>query len=204
MRSIIYEMQEITDERLELADKEGNYYLGPNLTLRRCTVVTRVSARWLNILPTRFIDCTIEAKQELKNSTWTCAALKGCSFKGRMTGCDFGPWPDYTEGWEHGTVEDCDFSETRLSNCRFHGCDTRTLRLPPWPCFTLLDPLGRSRELNSLGWPDLFGRIVIKNLSKHPPSTVALSYHAPTVAKQYETTEEALRAVIEKSGFIVS
>ncbi|HYO53861.1 pentapeptide repeat-containing protein [Archangium sp.] len=201
--NIIYEDRVIEGERLALTDKEGNYYLGPNLTLRRCTVVTRVSARWLHILPTHFIDCTIEVKQELKNFPWVRASLKGCRFKGRMTSCDFGPWRDYTEGWEHGAVEDCDFTEARLSNCRFHGCDMRTLRLPPWPCFTILDPIGRLRELNSVEWPEQFGSIIIENFYKHPPSTVALTYHAPTVAKRYETTEEELKAVIEKFDCIV-
>jgi hypothetical protein len=201
--NIIYKDREVEGERLELADKEGLYYLGPNLLLRNCTVVLRVPTRRLLICPSRFIDCTIEVKQELKNCAWACASLKGCRFTGRMTSCDFGPWTDYTEGWEHGAVEDCDFSEARLSNCRFHGCDMRSLRLPPWPCFTILDPIGRLRELTSVQWPDQFGRIIIKNFYKHPPSTVALTYHAPTVAKQYETTEEELRAVIEKFDFIV-
>jgi hypothetical protein len=68
MNSIIYENRELEDERLELTDKEGNYYLGPDLTLRRCTVITRVSASWLHVRPSRFIDCTIHVKQPLKKS----------------------------------------------------------------------------------------------------------------------------------------
>ncbi|MFY0526114.1 pentapeptide repeat-containing protein [Archangium gephyra] len=201
--NIIYKDEEMEGQRLDLADRQGIYFLGPNLTLRRCTMVLRVPGRWLHILPTRFIDCAIEVKQELKNCAWACASLKGCRFTGRMANCDFGPWTDYTAGWENGAVEDCDFTEARLSNCRFHGCDMRSLRLPPWPCFTILDPIGRLRELNSVQWPDQFGRIIIKNFYKHPPSTVALTYHAPTVAKQYDTTEAELRAVVEKFDFIV-
>jgi len=202
--NIIYEGREIEDERLELTDKEGIYFLGPNLTLRRCTVVTRVPARWLHILPTRFIDCTIQVKQELKNfQDWVSASMKGCRFTGRMSGCDFGHWPHFADGWEHGTIEDCDFTEARLDACRFHGCDTRTLRFPRWPCFTLLDPIGRSHELASVEWPGDIGRVTIKLLAQQPPSTVAVTLYAPTLAKESGTTPEAIKAVIEKFDCIV-
>src|SRR5690242_2221539 len=132
--NIIYENREIEGERLELSDKEGIYFLGPNLTLRRCTVLARLPARWLHILPTRFIDCTIQVKQELKNHDWSRAFLKGCRFTGRLTGCDFGHRLPELPGRENGGIEDCDFTEARLTSCRFHGCDTRTLRFPRWPC----------------------------------------------------------------------
>ncbi|MFY0526117.1 hypothetical protein ACN28I_24215 [Archangium gephyra] len=202
--NIIYEDRQIEGERLELDGKKGNYYLGPNLTLRRCTVVTRVSARWLHIRQTQFIDCAIEVKQELKNhQDWVKTSLKGCRFSGRLFGCDFGHWPDFADGWEYGALVDCDFSEACLDACRFHGCDPRTLRFPPWPCFTFLNPIGRSRELNSVEWPGRFGGVVVENLHQDPPSTVALTYHAPSVAKRLGTTAEELRSVIEKFDFIV-
>ena len=71
MRSIVYSDREIEGEQLELTAKEGHYALGPNLTLRRrCTVVLKVSARWLHIRPARFIDCTFEVKQELVEHDW--------------------------------------------------------------------------------------------------------------------------------------
>lgn len=195
--NIIYEDREIEDERLELADKEGNYYLGPNLTLRRCVVVTRVSARWLHILPTRFIDCTLEVKQELKNQDWSKALLKGCRFTGRLSGCDFGHRLPHLPGREHGAIEDCDFSEARLDGCRFHGCDMRTLRLPRWPCFTLLDPLGRSHELSRLEWPGGRVPITIKDAINEPPSTVAVTLYAPGFLKGLNTTPDALRAFLK-------
>ncbi len=201
--NIIYEKREMEGERLELVDKDSLYYLGPDLTLRHCTVVLRVPAKQLLISPSRFIDCTIQVRQELKNFAWACAALKGCRFEGAMTGCDFGPWRDYMDGWEHGAIEDCDFTKARLSNCRFHGCDPRTLRFPPWPCFTLLDPIGRSKELTGIKWPGRFGEIVIEDLRNDPPSTVAVTMFAPLIAKRYGITEEELRVVIEQFDFIV-
>ncbi|WP_375768006.1 pentapeptide repeat-containing protein [Archangium gephyra] len=201
--NIIYEDREMKGERLELTDKEGIYFLGPNLTLRQCSLVLRVPARWLHILPTRFIDCSIQVKQELKNHDWSRAFLKGCQFTGRMTGCDFGHRLPHMPGRENGGIEDCDFTKARLQGCRFHGCDMRTIRLPPWPCFTILDPIGRSQELNNVKWPELFGGVIVENLHTQPPSTVAVSYHAPTVAERYGTTPEELKVVLEKFDCVV-
>jgi hypothetical protein len=196
--NIFYENREIEDERLELkAETNRLIYLGPDLTLRRCTVIIRVPTSRLLIRPTRFIDCTIEVKQELKNFSWTCASLKGCRVRGRLHGCDFGPWHDFTEGWEHGAVEDCDFSEARLNYCRFHTCDTRTVRFPRWPCFTILDPIGRTQELDTIKWPG-YGELLVKRLDTQPPSTVALTYHAPSLAKQWGIAEEELKVALEK------
>lgn len=202
MKSILYENRELEGERLELTDKEGNYYLGPNLTLRRCTVVTRVSASWFHILPSRFIDCTLQVKQELKNQDWSSAFLKGCRFTGRLTGCDFGHRLPHLPGRENGGIEDCDFTEACLSYCRFHGCDMNTLRLPSWPCFTLLAPLARAHELRSAGWPGR-SHLIVASLDTNPPSTVALTFHAPTVAKRFGTTPEALKSFIEKLDGVI-
>jgi len=201
---VFYQGQEIENERLELTDKGSLYFLGSGLTLRNCTVVVKVSGRNLFLTGSRFIDCTFEVKQELKNhQQWVKASLKGCRFKGRLTGCDFGHWPDYGTGWEHGAIEDCDFSEARLDGCRIMGCDPATMRFPKWPCFTILDPIGRARELNSLQWPGGFRPIIVEGQYREPPSTRAVTFYAPALAKRRETTEDAFRAVIEKFDCIV-
>jgi hypothetical protein len=204
--NVIFEDKEIANERLELTDAKANYILGPNLTLKNCTLVLKVSARRLSTKQARFIDCTFEVKQELKNyQGWLAASLKGCRFKGRLSGCDFGHWPEYSSlpWYQFGSIKDCDFSEARLDGCRFHGCDPRTLQFPKWPCFTILDPIGRASELRSAQWPGDFGDIVVDKLHEQPPSTVALSDHAPTLGKRLETTAEELRAIIEKFDCIV-
>jgi hypothetical protein len=189
---------------LELTDEEGNYYLGPDLTLRRCSLVTRVSAKWLHIRSARFIDCAIEVKRELKNhQDWVTAALEGCRFKGNLSGCDFGHWPRFTDGWERGSIENCDFSEARLNGCRFHTCDTRTLRFPSWPCFTILDPLHNVRRLAAVNWPGDINSVTLEVLAEQPPSVVAVTWYAPSFAKQRGTTPEALKAVIEQFDCII-
>jgi hypothetical protein len=206
LKNVIIEDKKIENERFEVTDKESLYFLGPNLTLRHCTVVLKVPARRLHILGARFIDCTFEVKQELKNhQDWIRASLEGCRFKGRLTGCEFGHWPEYLDepAYQLGSFKDCDFTEAQLNACRFHGCDPATLRLPKWPCFTFLDPIGRASELRGGKWPELFGSVIVEDLHDEPPRTVALTYHAPTIAKQLETTPEALRAVIERFDCIL-
>jgi hypothetical protein len=204
LENVLIEDKEIADERLELTDKNSLYFLGPNLSLRNCTVILKVSARNVIIVGARFIDCTFEVKQELKNhQQWVKASLEGCRIKGRLSGCDFGHWPDSGTGWEHGAIKDCDFTEARLDGCRIMGCEPATLRFPKWPCFTILDPIGRARELNSVQWPGRFGSVVIEDLYDQPPSTKALTFFAPAEAKRYDTTPEELRAVIEKFDCIL-
>ncbi|MFY0582047.1 hypothetical protein ACN28S_54165 [Cystobacter fuscus] len=61
--NIHIENREIEGERLELTDREAIYWLGPNITLRRCTVVLGVGGRQLVPMWGRFIDCTITAKR---------------------------------------------------------------------------------------------------------------------------------------------
>jgi len=206
LENVIIEDKELENERLELTDKDSLYFLGPNLTLRHCTVVLKVPARRLHILGVRFIDCTIEVKQELKNhQEWICASLEGCRFKGRFSGCDFGHWPEYLDepAYQLGSIKDCDFSEARLDGCRIMGSDPSTLRFPKWPCFTILDPIGRAHELNSVQWPGDFRPSYVEGRYKDPPSTRAVTFYTPALAMRRETTEEAFRSVIEKFDCIV-
>jgi hypothetical protein len=206
LENVIYKNQEIENERLELTDKNSLYYLSTHLTLRNCTVVLKVPARNLVIKQARFINCTFEVKQELKNhQDWISASLKGCRFKGRLSGCDFGHWPEYgcEPEYQLGSIEDCDFTEARLDACRFHGGDPRTLQFPKWPCFTILDPVHRAAELRGFKWPDIFGEVIIGKLHEHPRSTVALTFYAPAESKRLKTTPEELRAAIEQCDGIV-
>ncbi len=200
--NIHYENRELEGERLELS-KGAIYWLGPNITLRRCTVVLSVASRSLSLVSGQLSDCTIEAKSELKNARWTKMGLKGCRFKGRFTGNEFGFREEYLDTWRLGGMEGCDFSEARLDGCRFHGCDMKTVRLPRWPCFTLMDPRAHAAELGRLEWPGLFKRVIIDSLTEQPESSVAETWYAPTVAKLVDTTAEELQAVLEGLPYVV-
>ncbi len=194
MSQLNIENQEIVNERLEF--KSGDIgFLGPNLTLRQCTLVLNVAARNLILIKPRIINCTINVKKELKNFSWNHADLEGCRFTGAMLGNDFGRLP-YDEEAERGSIKDCDFTGTRLDACRFVDCDLSTIKLPTWPCFTILDPGSRKSELLALQWPGTM-RITVDSFTDAPPKTAAVTYFAPAVAKRNGTTEEALRAVLD-------
>ncbi|MFY2558925.1 hypothetical protein ACN469_14950 [Corallococcus terminator] len=196
MAQLNIENRVIENERLVLG-REDIAFLGPNLTLRGCTVTIRVTARNLILIRPRLIDCVIEVKQELKNLRWYRAFLKGCRFTGTMSGNDFGRWPFEEEAERAmGGIEDCDFSGARLDACRFVDCDVDTLKLPSWPCFTFLDPTRRRQELLAAPWPGT-SRINVEAMLKSPPETVAATNSAPVIAKLFGTTEEALLAVLQ-------
>ena len=200
--NVHYENREIEGERLEFP-KHAIYWIGPNVTLRRCTLVLSVASRWLHLLSGSLIDCTLQAKGELKNLRWATMNLKGCRFKGHFRGNDFGFMEDDTDTWKLGAVVDCDFSEARLDGCRFYNCDMSTIRLPRWPCFTLLDPVKRAAELAREVWPGRFGPVTIEGLPGQEAAVVALTYHAPSVAERQGTTAEELRAVLERVPGVV-
>ncbi|EPX62305.1 hypothetical protein D187_008492 [Cystobacter fuscus DSM 2262] len=83
----------------------------------------------------------------LKGVAWAPMKLKGCRFKGSFSGNDFGFRADLFDREKAGGVEDCDFSEARLNGCRFFNCDISTIRLPLWPCFSFMNPLGHAAKL---------------------------------------------------------
>ena len=202
--NLIVEDTHIENERLELTNKDMHYFLGPGLTVRNCTLVLKISAQALFFRQVRFIDCVFDVKQELKNhQQWVRASLEGCRFKGKLTGCDFGDWPEYWGDGQRGSLQDCDFREARLESCRFMGCDERTLRFPRWPCFTLLDPMGHGEQLRRIQWPGEFGESLDLTLRKDPSQMKALSLFAPTEARRYETTEDALRSALEQLDCVV-
>jgi hypothetical protein len=184
----------LVQEELEFGSKVI-LFLGPELTLSDCTLKLGMAARDLIIPQARFVDCEFIFKKPLRNFRWDTARLQGCRFKGHLIGNDFGEWPNAPG---KGSIEDCDFSEARLHGCRFLGCDVNTLRFPPWPCFTIVDPVCRAAELAALPWPGKYGSIIAEGFATAPPSTVAVTYFAPELAKFCETTPEAIRAVIEK------
>ncbi|WP_164020576.1 hypothetical protein [Pyxidicoccus trucidator] len=190
---IQYRDTELENERLELNSKTEHYYLGHHLTLRNCTLVIGVPASALTIARTRLIDCTIEVKKQLKHFPWDGVFLKGCRFTGVLTGCDFGRWPDS----EEGGIEGGDFTGAQLEGCRFIGCDVSSLKFPAWPCFTLLNPAQRSHELAAVQWPGQLG-VVARTFSKYPSSTAAVTFSATKLAREFGTTEEDIRAVLDR------
>ncbi|MFY0582290.1 hypothetical protein ACN28S_55640 [Cystobacter fuscus] len=198
--NIHYEKREIVGERLEL--KKGPiYWLGPDLTVRDSTVVISAAGRSLVPMAGQFINCTIQAKGQLKGVVWAQMTLKGCRFKGRFSGNEFGFREALvdTSRFKPGGIEECDFSEAELHGVGFNGCDMSTIRLPRWPCFTFVDPVRHAAELRKHSWPGLFGRVTVEVVCESPPGTVAVTWHAPTIAEKKDTTVEDLRAALERA-----
>jgi len=200
--NIHFKDREIVGERLELT-KGPLYWLGPDLTLRDCTVIISAARRSVTLMSGQFINCTIQVKGEMKSLGWAPMKLKGCRFKGRFGGNDFGFREDLDERRTLGGIEDCDFSEARLNGCRFFNCDMRTIRLPRWPCFTFVDTRRHAAALRQLAWPGLVGQVTIEVVCDAPEGTVASTWHAPTVAENLDTTVEELRAALERAPGIV-
>lgn len=190
---------EIKNERLVLDSKTEVYYLGQDLILKGCTLILKVPARALVVTNARFIDCSIEVKQQLKNFRWDCATLRGCRITGRLSGNDFGP---QKSSLYPGSIEDCDFTGAQLDGCRFMGCDISTIRLPRWPCFTLLEPSKRSQELSRLPWPSSL-RFLPTTFEWAPTHTAAVTFYAPTLVKKYNVSEQELRAFVERLEGVV-
>ena len=52
--------------------------------------------------------------------------------------------------------------------------------------------------MRAVKWPGDIGRIEVEGLGEDPPSTVAVTFSAPALAKRSGTTPEAIRATLEK------
>jgi len=195
--NVIFENETMEDQRLELGDHNFRFYLGPNLILRRCTLVLRVPSDLLHLAGPRFINCAIEVKRQLKEVCWYSAHLKGCRLTGRFFGCDFGHFPNSKVLYEDiGGIEDCDFSAAHLHACRFLGCDASTLKFPRWPYFTLLDPYRRHREFASILWPGET-RFWFTGFDRIPENTAAIVYSATALAKEAGVSEDRIKALLE-------
>jgi len=197
-KNVIIEERTLEGERLELGDKNLRYYLGPNLVMRRCTLVLRVPSDLLHLVGVRFIDCAIEVKRQLKEVRWYAAHLKGCRVSGRLFSCDFGHFPGYSTlpCDSMGGIEDCDLSATHLHLCRFIGCDASTLKFPRWPYFTILEPYRRSREFASILWPREI-RTWFSIFDGFVKTTAAVSFSATALAKEAGVSEDRIRALLE-------
>jgi hypothetical protein len=203
-KNVIIEDRTMEGERLELGDKNLRYYLGPNLVLRRCTVVLRMPSDLLHLNGPRFVDCTLEIKRQLTDVCWYSAHLKGCRFTGRLFSCDFGHFAGSKVSYEDmGGIEDCDFTAAHLHLCRFVGCDASTLKFPRWPYFTLLEPYRRSSEFASILWPREL-RAWFTCFDQFPVTTAAVTFSATALAKEAGVSEDRIQALLEGHSDILS
>jgi hypothetical protein len=142
-------------------------------------------------------DCVIEAGASLANFRWHRATFENCTFCGTYVGSDFGKRSD--EPLPHGDIHACDFADARLVSCSFYGCDVSSLKLPAWPCFTILEPVRRREELVAAEWPGKFSfwadRYREASLEK-----VAATFYAPDLVQRWGGTEAELKMALDRLG----
>lgn len=173
-------------------DQKSVYFLGPNLTLRDCTVVIAIPGSDLILAASRFESCRIGAKKKLSGVTWHNVFFSGCSFAGVFHGCEFGHTADGDPG---GGLERCDFSEATLDTCGFHNVDVADVTFPAWPGFTVIQPRAHAAAIQAAPWPGK-SRVVGEVLAECEPEITAVSYDASAVAKRYSVSEDALRTAV--------
>ena len=173
-------------------DQKDVYFLGPNLTLRDCTVVIAIAGGNLILAASRFENCRIVAKKKLSRVTWHNVFFSGCSFTGVFQGCEFGHTTDADPG---GGLERCDFTGATLDTCGFHNVDVVDVTFPAWPGFTVIRPGAHAAAIQAAPWPGK-SRVVGEVLAECEPEITAVSYRASEVAKRYRVSEGAIRAAV--------
>jgi hypothetical protein len=79
----------------------------------------------------------------------------------------------------------------------------RTIQLPKWPCFTIVDPIRHGRELLSVPWPGDFTPVFLEGEHRDREDTAAVTIYAPAEAKRSGATLEEFKAAVERFDFIV-
>jgi hypothetical protein len=171
--------QELLNEVILLGPKEVNV-LGPDLALNQSHLELETDANGLVVAGLRMMGGTLRAKRPLKNFHFERAHFVGVQFSGTFVGCDFGDW----ESPSTSSVSDCDFSSANLDGCRFLNCDPRTIKFPPWPCFTILSP---SAAKSFVAEASEFGklRVFLSIYTDEDPKCVAIVGNAFRVAEKY-------------------
>jgi len=191
----------ITDQHLVWADREQIYHVALGSEFRGCRIDIALSTRSLLMTHVKFIDCALHFKRQINNLSFCHVYLEKCQLKGRLFGCEFGRRvdddPDNPLYYPEAGIVDTDLSAARLDGCRFISCDMSTIKLPRWPCFTVLDPEAVREQALKLPWPGKTYRIP-EDWDEEPPGTVAVTDDARRICKSDGVTESELRAVVEQ------
>jgi hypothetical protein len=186
--------QVLSGEEIYLKDTEVNI-LGPRLTLNKCKIISEASAKALALTDVSIVDSIVDAKKTLFDFQWCKANLNGVKFIGHFSGCDFGNWEEFHG--KYGGIENCDFSEANLDNCRFMNCDPYSIVFPKWPCFTIMNPRARAEEIKSVSWPGKLG-LIMGIFADSPEGCVAVSGNAQVLLKKLGGTEQEFKVALSQ------
>lgn len=175
-------------------------YLGPNLELRNCMIKIQTSSRWLTISSgVKFSWCEIMISKKTINFAWYEAVLDNCKFTGVLVSHYFG----YSEDTPHpcGKIVNCSFEEAILDDCRFSRCDLHTIRLPRWPCFTVLNPSEHTAEMINSGSKVLMQ--LAEEYEYRTSETVAQTEYAIALSKRIRLSVDVILGEIKNKNRII-
>lgn len=183
-------------------------FLSHGTVLEDCTLVSRASSRGVVFHGAILRRCLIHAKRRFTNFSWHDVVLEECTFKGWFVGCDFGPRPDAYADQPQGAVSGGDFSQAQLHACRFFRSEMAPLKLPRWPCFTVLEPEKNATDWLSIPFPDSYRRVEQKLIAEADPDyrvdgVVAACEHAGEIAKKHDVSVEEIKALLSGRSYIL-
>lgn len=189
-------------ETLVVACHDVVDYLSHGTVLEDCTIDVRGAARGIIFHEAALRRCAVHARRPFKNYSWHSVRLEGCTFRGNYVGCDFGPRPDAYPRHKLGAVSGCDFEATNLHQCRFFNVRMQDIRLPRWPCFTVLEPAANAGDWQQIPLPPGLG-IIQRSVNRSLPGEVARVYSADELERTGEATADALRPLLAGKPYIV-
>jgi hypothetical protein len=165
-----------------------------------CELVLADSAGHWRLTIVQLDRCAVRATRTIFDQAFFDASFRNCSFRGKYVGCRFGraSFPPYGE---FGGISDCDFGNAVMDLCDFHGCDMKSISLPNWPHYTILNPLEHVDELLAGPWPGELG-VRFRVVAALPKGTVAVVCHAPETLKDSKITEGELREALARLPFV--
>ena len=183
-------------------------FLSHGTVLDDCTITIRGSSRGIVFHGATLRNCRIVAQRRFANFSWHDVILQNCGFEGVFVGCDFGPRPDAYPQPPYGELTACDFTQAQVHNSRLFRSDMTQQRLPPWPCFTVLEPERNAADWLSIPFPESF-RIEQATIVEAVPEkyrvegVVAVCEDAKEIAKKHKITLEEIKRCIEGRAYIV-
>jgi hypothetical protein len=114
--------------------------------------------------------------------------------KGYLSRSAFGRWLP-NRSCDGDSVVDCDLSGMRLDSTRFFNTDMTSIRLPGWPCVTVLDPLRQAQRIRSIDWPSPSFADVYTSL---PQGISAVSDFVPSLVRDLGGSESEWRQCFEQ------
>jgi hypothetical protein len=183
-------------------------FLSHGTVLEDCELTIRGSSRGVVFHGATLRRCQIHAKRRFSNFSWHDVVLEECAFQGWFVGCDFGPRPDTYPDHPQGAVVANDFSLAQLHACRFFRTKMSHLKMPTWPCFTVLEPEHNAADWLSIPFPDSYRRVEQQLIAEivaeyRVEGVVAACEHAGEIAKKHAIAIDEIKELVSGRSYIL-